>query len=97
MRFNIDFLDQQEFEGYSRGEELNGFACPYFTYEQALKIIYAWNESGGKASYEINNDQFDFVMQDGETESFPTLEVEGIKVYPIGNVLDIGGGKRRNA
>jgi hypothetical protein len=84
-KFMIDFLGSKEFEGYTLEETWNGFACPYFTFEEAQKVVDAWGESGSIASYDSNSDKFNFEMQDGETDSFPAIQFDGMKLYPIGN------------
>lgn len=84
-RLVIDFLEGHEFEGYTRGEEWNGFACPYFTFEQARRVADAWHEVGSNAVYDSDNDRFSFQMDNGEMDSFPLLEIDGMKVYAIGN------------
>lgn len=84
-RFVIDFLGDTEFAGYTRDEDWNGFACPYFSFEQAQKIIDAWLAAGSNAYYDSANDIFSFVMQDGETDSFSANVRNGMKIYPIGN------------
>ena len=83
-RFTLDFLEGQQFEGYTRGEDWNGFACPYFTFDQAQCIADAWRGSGKNASYDNNRDEFTFEMQDGEEDRFYSEEIEGVKLYPIG-------------
>ena len=65
-KFVIDFLSHSEFEGYTKDEDWNGFACPYFTFEQAQRLTQAWRENGTKASYNSDSDQFSFQMQDGK-------------------------------
>lgn len=84
-RFAVDFLEGREFEGYTRGENWNGFACPYFTFDQAKRIVDAWPETGGTASYVSGGDEFIFQMSDGARDSFGPVEIEGMKLYPIGN------------
>lgn len=87
-KFNIDFLEGQVFEGYTRGEDWNGFACPYFTFEQAHRLLEAWRSSGRSARYNGEADQFDFEVDasgERERDQFPAVNVDGVKMYPIGN------------
>jgi hypothetical protein len=35
-KFSHDFLSDSEFRGYTRDRTYNGFACPYFSYDQAM-------------------------------------------------------------
>jgi hypothetical protein len=76
-RFVIDYLSSQEFEGYTRGEDWNGFAYPYFTFDQAQRLVKAWQEQRQKAHYDEANNQFNFVMEDGEIDSFPPVGIDG--------------------
>jgi len=66
----------------------NGFACPYFTFEQAMKLIDAWRAKGWQAEYNNTSDQFIFKMigfADGKNQdSFGADQIEGMKLYPIG-------------
>ncbi len=51
-KFEMDFLGSRDFEGYTYDEDWNGFACPHFTYEQAMQIVEAWIEEGSPAKYD---------------------------------------------
>ena len=85
--FVIDFLEGQTFEGYTQGEEWNGFACPYFTFQQAQTLVEAWRAAGHNARYDSEADCFAFEIVSGEGsdyDSFPAIEVDGLKVYPVG-------------
>src|SRR5688572_28108464 len=83
--FVIDFLGDKAFKGYTQGEEWNGFACPYFTFNQGQRVMEAWLENGHKAFYSKEKDEFYFQMEDGEMDIFPSVEIAGENVYPIGN------------
>lgn len=86
--FAIDFLEGETFNGYTRDEDWNGFACPYFSFAQGQKLVEAWRRGGWSARYEVETDSFVFEMQSGggetDCESYSGSEVEGAKVYPIG-------------
>lgn len=84
-KFAIDFLADKTFEGYTKGEAWNGFACPYFTFDQAQQLVQAWREVGSDATYNNIRDKFTFQMSDSEQDRFGSVELEGIKLYPIGN------------
>lgn len=91
-KFVIDTLGDKIFEGYTQGEEWNGWACPYFTFEQAQKVVEAFNEGerfeGDKveARYDAEQDAFCFFFESsGESEDFSALTVDGRKLYPIGS------------
>ena len=83
-RFTLESLGSAIFDGYTLGETWNGWACPYFTYDAALKITEAQNLMGESGWYEIALDQFVFDIQ-GEREIFTPVEIDNLKLYPIGN------------
>ena len=89
-RFQID--DSASFEGYTRGDLWNGFACPRFTKEEGLKIVQHFNTEDYPARFNEEKDQFEFTMDDYKDEGSldvttpVNIEFEGneLKVYPIG-------------
>jgi hypothetical protein len=81
-KFTIDSL-KGIFEGHTRGENWNGWACPYFTYEQALLVLTACQQADQHGFYDVTNDRFTFSFKD-EDESCEAEEIDGMKVYPIG-------------
>jgi hypothetical protein len=87
-KFAIDFLEGKTFDGYTREEDWNGFACPYFSFEQAQHLIDAWHSRGWNAGYNKEADSFLFEIASGagvtEDEIYSSLEIEGMKLYPIG-------------
>lgn len=83
-KFAIDTFPDQSFEGYSNGEEWNGWACPYFTLEEGQKILRAHNSNGLKGMFDKIADQFVFENVD-ENEFYPAIIEDGVKLYPIGN------------
>jgi hypothetical protein len=86
-KFSLDFLDGQTFEGYTRGEDRNGFACPYFTFEQAQRLVVAWKATGREARYDRDTDRFTFEVNVDEGrgyDSFQPVDLQGLKVYPLG-------------
>jgi hypothetical protein len=90
-RFTID--DRILCDGYTYGHTWNGWACPYFEKEAALRMLDDWNAAGADgiwASYDALNDTFEF-HDDGaqdyyETFSGETHLVDGqpMTLYPIG-------------
>jgi hypothetical protein len=81
--FSIDTFPGQLFEGFSNDEDWNGWACPYFPLEEAQKIVEAHKVSGQNAWFDEENDEFVFKVNN-ETESYPALNYDGQKLYPIG-------------
>ncbi len=68
--FKIDLLPGQEFSGHSAGEEWNGWACPYFPLDEAMKLVEkSW---ANKARYDEQADIFVFTF-DGEEEIYPAV------------------------
>jgi|GEM_PF-2327476 len=88
--FTIDFIADKTFNGYTRREDWNGFACPYFSFEQAQHLAEEWSKTGFTAQYDEASDVFIFGVDVGggaaqeETEEYPAVEIEGAKYYPIG-------------
>jgi hypothetical protein len=82
------------FEGWTADQHWNGWACPYFERDVALRMAAAWNEvtfekDVFKAHYDEEHDQFCFYSESGENwECFGSqvIDVEGrpIIVYAIG-------------
>lgn len=93
-KFSHDFLGDSEFQGYTRDEDYNGFACPYFSYDQAMLILQAWVEHGLAATYDENSDEFVFEVSGGEAgnefQRFGAIYANGLKLYPIGASIGLG-------
>jgi len=76
------------FEAFSKGDDWNGWACPWFTYPEALRFVDAWNApvedcGRGPARYDSERDLFEFTIE-GETDRFEPEVIDGVKLYPIG-------------
>lgn len=90
--FSMDTLgDEVLLEGFTAGGTWNGWDCPYFTFEQAQKVVDAFNATprlegdSVDARYEAEKDTFCFFFESsGESDDFPAVEIEGRKFYPIG-------------
>ena len=87
--FSTDILGDDTFSGYTDGRTWNGWACPYFPFEQAQRLVAAWRDSGWKAGYDPKRDVFTFAAADGqaeadEPETFGGVEIGGKQLYPIG-------------
>ena len=89
-KFKIESLGYEVFEGFSKDEDWNGWDCPYFTFEQAQKVLKTYNELrriiGQKnlAHYDSSTDAFAFPSDEDETETFVSIIENGQKYYPIG-------------
>lgn len=84
--FTIDSLDSKRFEGFTCGEIWNGWACPYFTFEEATKIVDAQNANGSySAYYDEAKDTFVFSFSNEEKEEYSAENLGGEKLYGIGS------------
>jgi hypothetical protein len=74
------------FEGYTNNSDWNGWACPFFTFDQAEKVSEAHKNNGLKSYYDEPNDAFAFqIAGDDKLEVYPSIEIDGQKYYTIGN------------
>jgi hypothetical protein len=83
-KFAMDSFGDEVFDAFTQGETWNGWARPYFTFEQAQGILKAHCSQGRKAWYDEECDAFAFEFNEGEVDKFPAEAVEGLKLYPIG-------------
>lgn len=87
-KFSLEVLGEKCFDAFTQGETWNGWACPYFTFDQAQQLVKAFQERGVKAWYDEHSDAFTFEVEGGETvkevDTFQAEEVNGKKFYPIG-------------
>lgn len=82
------------FEGWTTGQRWNGWECPYFELDTAIRMVDAWNNKafdGEEYQARYDEEQDAFYFRDGGLEEWDcfgakTIETEGktIKVYPIG-------------
>lgn len=94
--FVLDALDGEEFEGYTQGEEWNGFECPYFPFESAQRLMSVLSADGQTAFYDEKAGRFLYAEEDYEDDPdlYGALEVEGLgKLYPIGALVWTWGRK----
>ena len=99
--FTMDaYPEHLSFEGFTFGERWNGWACPYFTKEQGLKLIDAQNElvnycvKSGVPFFTLKFDEekdafiigyFDSIDdEDAQFEDYEAVVREGVKLYAIG-------------
>lgn len=85
--FSLEGIDAL-LPGTTKGNKWNGWACPYFDYNQARGVMQTWNAAltngEGRMRYDAERDAFVCVVE-GEEEVFGATEVYGIKMYGIGN------------
>lgn len=96
--FLLDFLPDERLEAYTLGETWNGWGCPYFTLDQAHRLVEVWQSHGFLAAYDHATEAFAFGPIDLEDGSDPALVplssdavewyvaevVEGRQYFPIG-------------
>jgi len=84
--FSMDCLpDGKEgnIDGMTYGYTWNGWACPYFTYENAMRLaelapdLHLW--------YYIEKDSFITTDESYDPQEFEAMIIDGVKYYPIGN------------
>lgn len=86
-KFTIDVYGDVQFDGFTTDEDWNGWACPYFTFEQAQRIVAEHQRFGLLAWYDADADKFVFSVEQGrvgEPDEFEAVEIDGRKLYPIG-------------
>lgn len=76
----------QVFNGFTQGETWNGWACPFFTHDEAQKIVTAHKEHGLNAYYDQESDGFAFEVESSgdDYDIFSSVEVANMKLYPVG-------------
>lgn len=83
-RFTIDTFGDEIFEGLTHGDTWNGWARPFFTFDQAQRIVEAHRSNGMRAWYDHAQDAFGFEFSEEEVDTFPAEVVEGRRLYPVG-------------
>ena len=90
-QFKIESLGCEIFDGFTKGENWNGWNCPYFTFEQAQKVLQIYNELGqivgqkNPAYYDELINAFVFPSNDkDEPEMFEAVTENNQKFYPVG-------------
>ena len=83
--FTLETFPGKRFFGFTNGEDWNGWACPYFTFQEAQRIAELHNELPGNfAYYQKEKDSFVFKFND-DPEEYPTVSFGETNLYPIGN------------
>ena len=90
-KFKIESLGYESFDGFTKDEDWNGWDCPYFTFDQAQKVLKQFNlfrEIIGQkdfAFYNKDTDAFVFPSNDeDEPEVFAAVSANNQKYYPVG-------------
>ena len=80
--FSMDCFDEN-LEGFTYGNTWNGWACPYFTYDNAMKLATLVPDFG--MQYDAKNDKFFAESEYYDREEWESVMIDGQKYYPIGN------------
>ena len=82
------------FEDWTAGQRWNGWECPYFEFDTAIRMVDMWinttfGEEQRQARYDEERDEFCFCgggLEEWDCFGAQTIETEEktIKVYPIG-------------
>lgn len=84
MKFYLDFFgEDQTIDGISQGSHWNGWECPYFTFENAMKLKDLFGKNGF-LKYNKKKDVFIFDSKNDDREEFEPVFIDGIKYYAIG-------------
>ena len=93
-QFTLDAIENAVFEGYRDMRSWNGFACPAFLYEEAVRILNLLkdrtsDETLSSWQYDENQDTFileNAIYDEPELIRGEMIEVEGklTRVYPLG-------------
>ena len=89
-RFTVD--DEAHFDGYHCGEEWNGFACPYFEFNEAIKVMDKMYSINGEPTWTFDVDSFGALYDPDDAESLDVWLSEIVKCgdeYKL--VFGIGG------
>ena len=82
-------MSEETFQGFTDGDTWNGFACPYFIYEEAARLL---NEFGNEWEFDEEKDSFlvhplgDSEYDEPEEFGSVMIQVDGeeVKTYAIG-------------
>jgi len=83
--FALDFFeDNQSIEGITFGDYWNGWDCPYFTFDNAKKLLTIFDE--GFLKFDANQDAFlyDPYKNGEEIDTFEATIINGEKYYSVG-------------
>lgn len=84
-KFTIETFPGLIFEGYTQGDNWNGWAVPYFTFDEAREVAKIHEDKLTlPAHYDESGDKFIFETPD-ETKEYVGVVIEDKKLYPIGS------------
>ena len=88
--FAIEAIPGRYFHGVDSGQNWNGWACPLFALDEAIRLAASINESEfcGHMHYDATKDAFlsspDEQDENGSTETFAATVADGKTYYAIG-------------
>jgi hypothetical protein len=91
--FHLDAFPEESYRGYTRGQTWNGWACPYFEFEEAQRVVQSQvrrsndleDDREYKAEYRQGEDAFCFWdPYYEEWITYESIEIDGKKFYPVG-------------
>ena len=96
--FALDAFGDRYFHGFTEGQHWNGFACPLFPLEEALRLTLINNATTycGRIEYDPARDAFLFYENEDESDAgnqsdagvepqvYAAANIDGMKLYAIG-------------
>ena len=91
--FYLDILPERQYNGFTFGETWNGWACPYFIFEEAKRIAkdqeilneMVADDEKYEGKYIGSEDKFSFYEPyNDEWYDFKAVDINGKKLYPVG-------------
>jgi hypothetical protein len=78
--FCIDSINERVFEGYSQGDNWNGWVCPYFEHSVAEQILLACEKNNYNWTYDLESDAFLVKGKDEPRDCAPEM-FTSINIY----------------
>ena len=79
-KFRIDSLPDLVFDGFSDGDHWNGWACPYFSRQEAERVLKASTAIGFQWTFDEQQNAFSVRNindpEDAEPESFEGIQMD---------------------
>lgn len=90
--FALDAFGDRYFHGFTEGQRWNGFACPLFPLEEAVRLALINNATTycGRIEYDSARDAFLFYEEEDESRTdvepqvYAAVNVDGQRLYAIG-------------
>lgn len=79
-KFYLDCLEGAKWDGYTNGDTWNGFACPFFTHSEGLRLHAALLAL--RDALDLDTEELDV---DWKPEDFSSTQIDDVTVYAIGS------------